>query len=306
VTVSEATILAAIRAGDLTRLRRWHRQGVEISAEHLCVAARLGSNDMMRCLVEELGADVNGASFGGDTPLIVASWNDKVDLVRYLVRTLGADVKKADARGASALFAAAQKGNLEVVRCLLKDLGADVHQAIDDGATPLLVAAEDGRLAVVQLLVREHGADINQARQDGATPLLLAAQNGHLNVVQCLVEDFGADVNTRDLYGRSLLMLASYGKHMKLVKWLLKHGADAQASAAYGTAADVSRYAGAPIVQTEYLKAKAHCSNPGCSGAGLKKCTGCKQARYCGQTCQLAHWNAHKADCKANTKVYGS
>jgi hypothetical protein len=28
------------------------------------------------------------------------------------------------------------------------------------------------------------------------------------------------------------------------------------------------------------------------------KCTGCKQARYCGKVCQLAHWKAHKSDCK--------
>jgi hypothetical protein len=40
------------------------------------------------------------------------------------------------------------------------------------------------------------------------------------------------------------------------------------------------------------------CSNPGCGGAGLKKCTGCKQARYCAQACQKAHRSVHKAECK--------
>jgi hypothetical protein len=28
------------------------------------------------------------------------------------------------------------------------------------------------------------------------------------------------------------------------------------------------------------------------------KCTGCKQARYCGEACQLAHWKAHKTKCR--------
>jgi hypothetical protein len=28
------------------------------------------------------------------------------------------------------------------------------------------------------------------------------------------------------------------------------------------------------------------------------KYTGCKQARFCGQLCQLAHWKAHKLSCK--------
>jgi hypothetical protein len=50
--------------------------------------------------------------------------------------------------------------------------------------------------------------------------------------------------------------------------------------------------------QTAYLEAKTHCSNPGCSGAGIKRCPACKQARYCGEPCQYAHWKAHKADCK--------
>jgi ankyrin repeat protein len=158
-------------------------------------------------------------------------------------------------------------------------------------------------LLVVQYLGKEHGADVNLAELDGTTALIFAAQNGHLNVVQCLVGDFGADVNLEAHDGLTALMAASYGKHDKVVKWLLKHGADAQAFAALGTAVDASRDGGAPIAQTEYLEAKAHCSNPGCSGAGLKKCTGCKQVRYCGQTCQLAHWKAHKADCKANKKA---
>jgi hypothetical protein len=53
----------------------------------------------------------------------------------------------------------------------------------------------------------------------------------------------------------------------------------------------------------EYLNAKAHYSNPDCSGAGRKKCTGRKQARYCGQSCQLAHWKAHKAKCNKSKKA---
>jgi hypothetical protein len=64
------------------------------------------------------------------------------------------------------------------------------------------------------------------------------------------------------------------------------------------TAAYLSKHAGASAEQTAYLLAKTHCSNTGCSGAGIMKCTRCKQARYCGEPCQLAHWKAHKAECK--------
>jgi hypothetical protein len=120
-----------------------------------------------------------------------------------------------------------------------------------------------------------------------------------MKVVQFLVEKLGADVNQATPDGRTPLGAASAGKHKSIAASLIKKGANPQASdPRFGTAADVSRIVGAHAEQTAYLEAKTHCTNPDCSGAGLKKCTGCKQARYCGSKCQLAHWPAHKADCK--------
>ena len=134
-------------------------------------------------------------------------------------------------------------------------------------------------------------AYINQALQDGATPLYVAAQDGHFDVVRCLVKAFAADINQAAHNGLTPLMTASFFKHADIVTWLVKEGADPQTSTPQlGTAADLSKAAGASVEQIEYLESKAHCSNPGCSGPGLKKCQGCKQARYCGQACQLTHW----------------
>jgi hypothetical protein len=120
-----------------------------------------------------------------------------------------------------------------------------------------------------------------------------------LAVVRCLVEEFGADVNQAVEAGFTPLTVALAAKQTEVVVWLTKHGADAQASDhPLGTAADVSRAAGAPAVLTEYLEARAHCANPGCGGAGLKKCAGCLMVFFCGPTCIRAHWPAHKAECK--------
>jgi ankyrin repeat protein len=71
------------------------------------MAVELGSMAVMRCLVEEMGADVNRADDDGCTPISVASQNGCLDMVQYLVTTLGADVNKADLNVASPLFAAA-------------------------------------------------------------------------------------------------------------------------------------------------------------------------------------------------------
>jgi hypothetical protein len=83
-----------------------------------------------------------------------------------------------------------------------------------------------------------------------------------------------------------------------MVKWLIKNGANAQALHYQCTAAEVSKAIGAPAELTTYLEARTHCANPGCDGAGLKKCGVCLEVWFCGKECQVAHWPAHKAQCK--------
>jgi hypothetical protein len=152
-------------------------------------------------------------------------------------------------------------------------------------------------------LVSALDVDVNQAvshdNVNGFTALWMAAFKGKLDVVRCLLK-LRANVNQASSNGLTPLMAASAGQHEEVVVWLIKAGADTQAKAPDhdATAADASRAVGASASQTAYLEAKTHCSNPSCSGAGLKKCPACKQARYCGEPCQLAHWKAHKADCK--------
>jgi hypothetical protein len=164
----------------------------------------------------------------------------------------------------------------------------------------LAAAAFPGYHEIVLFLVEELGADVDSPDRLGQTPFFLAASMGHLAVVQILLK-LGADINQRSNNGSTPLMVASALKHQEVVKWLVKAGADTQTfvdDSTNSTAASLSRDVGASAEQTAYLEAKTHCSNVGCSGAGMMKCTGCKQARYCREACQLVHWKVHKADCR--------
>jgi ankyrin repeat protein len=262
-------IIEACGRGDITQLRRLGRQGIRVSSSGNILAGAIDNGtslDVLRCLVQELGGDVNQAAFDGNT----------------------------------ALFISAQYGDLAAVVCLVKELGADVNRCHESGWTLLHAATTGSHLAVMRCLVNDFGVNVNQARADGTTPLHIAAHNDDLAAVRCLVEELGADVNRARLNGSTPLMVASGYKHAALVKWLVKAGADPQATTHSPsiTAADFSNHVGASFEQTAYLEAKTHCSNAGCSGSGLMKCTGCKRARYCGEACQLVHWKAHKADCK--------
>jgi ankyrin repeat protein len=154
-------------------------------------------------------------------------------------------------------------------------------------------------------LVNELHANVNEVDLDGHAALWIASRDGNLALVKCLVKELGADIDQADRLGGTPLMAASANKRAEVVIWLVKAGADTQASTSRSieagdakTAANFSLYYGASPEQTAYLEAKTHCSSIGCSGAGVMKCTGCKQARYCEAACQLAHWKAHKADCR--------
>ena len=236
--VSEKAWLAACKKGDLTLLRKWKRRGVTFSGQPLCIAVAHGSPDVVRCMVQELGADVNSRN--------------------------------------------------------------------EDGFTPFFTGVQEGRLAGLQCLVNELGADINQASssapKSGLLPLPTAAFLGHLDVVRYLVKELRVDINQADEKGCTALMAASMGKHNHVIRWLVKEGADVQVASIFNgkriTAVGLSTYVDAAPEQKAYLEAKEHCSSPDCGGAGQLKCQGCFQARYCGQPCQLAHWKAHKADCK--------
>jgi hypothetical protein len=95
VVVTERMLTEAARAGDTESLTIWAQQGVRVTTgKPLYVAARGGHLEAMRCLVQQLIADVR-QTYDGDTPLITAVENGFSDLVRLLVTDLGADINQA-------------------------------------------------------------------------------------------------------------------------------------------------------------------------------------------------------------------
>jgi hypothetical protein len=87
-------------------------------------------------------------------PLIDCTINKtSLDVVRCLINNLGADVNRGNFDGTTALFMAAGMGKLDVVRCLLK-LRANVNQVVSNGATPLVAASTHKHEEVVKWLVK--------------------------------------------------------------------------------------------------------------------------------------------------------
>jgi hypothetical protein len=156
VVVTEYMLFEAAEAGDLESLRDWAQQGVRVTTVGpLFVAAEKGRLEVVRCLVQQMGANVNRTTLNGATILM------------YIVMK--------------------QWGNSAVVQCLV-ELGADVNQAIQNGRTPLNFAADGGHLAVVRRLV-EAGARLGAVSHGGSTSSHISLHQGRYATVHYLLEE---------------------------------------------------------------------------------------------------------------------
>jgi hypothetical protein len=92
---------------------------------------------VLRCLVQELGADVNQA-LHGETPLILAAAKGYLAVVRCLIE-LGARVAAMDRHGYTALLQSAHYGQHAVMQYLLEEAGANMADtSYDDTVWDLL------------------------------------------------------------------------------------------------------------------------------------------------------------------------
>ena len=125
------------------------------------------ANVRMVELLLSLGADPNGETRGGYTPLYCVG-NERPagggDIVRALVQA-GAQVDTpVGAKRCTALHMAARRGNTEVAGALL-DCGADINAQDTAGDTPLRRAKNCRKAAVASLLV-SRGADARPSLPD--------------------------------------------------------------------------------------------------------------------------------------------
>jgi ankyrin repeat protein len=162
----EIAIKNSCISGNLSQLRLWAQQGIQMSTPKILNIAEFfkAPLDVLSCLVNELGVDVNQRNESGVTALFMACFAGHHDILRFMVEELGADVNIPDNLGETPLYTAALRGQLDVVRVLLK-LGADISMTSKYGITPLMVATYWKKYEVVEWLVKA-GADTQMVFKD--------------------------------------------------------------------------------------------------------------------------------------------
>jgi ankyrin repeat protein len=177
------------------------------------LAARSGSVEAVRHLVEH-GADLNATeSAQGQTALMFAAAADRAEVVAYLV-TKGADPTLATriidlaaltaapgeealqgsrpAQGGAGRPAAAAQARPADLAGVTRPYRYNELIGRQGGLTALLFAARQGASATVTALVNA-GVDLNQVSPaDRTSPLLMATINGHFDLARDLL-DKGAD-----------------------------------------------------------------------------------------------------------------
>mmetsp|Transcript_19603 Transcript_19603/g.46594 ORF Transcript_19603/g.46594 Transcript_19603/m.46594 type:complete len:232 (+) Transcript_19603:119-814(+) len=146
-------------------------------------------------LLLDAGADPNGKTLEGNSPIFPVVGKGSLEAVRTLIEAR-ASVNSTDFQGATPMLIATTRGDVKMIK-LLSRAGADTECCTTDGRTPLFVAMSSkqlrSRFKCVQTLI-DCKADVNATDKDGLTPLIMALRYELPECVHAL-QAAGADIN---------------------------------------------------------------------------------------------------------------
>lgn len=219
--------------------------------DYLKLAIDKGNLQLLREILAEKPALVNGFSPKFGSPLFAAVLIGNLDLVKELL-SLKADINARNVAGFTALHMAAEQGFDEIAVYLLEN-GADINAESNEGSTPLHLAVKYDQDSMLKLLLtRKYNVDLI-SRGSSISPFLYAIKNRQTEfvkiflefadplVIKSEIERLQYSIPVYDLLHyptlklllenglvpwESLLYNAVVDKDYFLVKLLLQHGAD--------------------------------------------------------------------------------
>ena len=224
----------------------------EFARSVLIIAARQGSERMVKALLNYPGIDIDQRDFNGMTalylatkyrhrgvveqlleakanlelvdniagrsPLRVAAERNHDEIVKSLLLRR-ANPNAIDQFGAANTFAAAYRGALKALDLMLKEVaGGDVETVDEVGQNLLHAASDQGHIDVIFRLINK--LNPNSVDHMKMTPLHLACREGRATVVSFLLESRSVDPFLRDSFDRTPKIVAWQYGHSDVVHML--------------------------------------------------------------------------------------
>lgn len=185
-------------------------------AGQLCQAAEMGNNGRMAAELHHLDCISEVKSIIATELLMIACQHGKLDVVRCLIEDWGADQFGESVVGGNALTYAAGSGQMQVVVYLLSEEPGSIDFPCQDGFTPMMFATFWSRLGVMSYLLSNE-ADLSLEDKFGRTALSYAALYGNVDAINCLCEG-GSDIYHTDNDEKTPLELAkSYSRCVHVI-----------------------------------------------------------------------------------------
>ena len=240
--------------------------------------------------------------------------------VKLVLGVRDMDVNLTNATGATALLAQCSLGRSRNVKLLVADPRVYVNLADENGFTPLNAAANEGRARCVEILLSDNRVDVCLGPTSGPyafnTPLISAC-------VQLMnsMDRVGAPAGSDPASILVIMLKSRRIPHPNLkesIVWLHSKCMptrrmidNAEAGGEPLTPQQKTARLVVPILVAQAsgeFRWCAHCHKL-TPDVNLNRCGGCKQVGYCEpdpasdalrgtKPCHVAHWKAHKKDCK--------
>lgn len=187
---------------------------------------------IVRCLVEEVGVDINapGGKYGYPLVRVAAYELGNTSLLKYLLHK-GARPDTADKQGRTAVHWAAIRGSIEDMKLLVK-FGASVSVSDNFGRTPLHFAVTRDAQEIIRYILDNssngsEASNVESADVDGWTPLMWACRGNTPWAARILVDEYKADIRVRSKDAEwSPLKLARFHDQSDDLAEVLKVGTD--------------------------------------------------------------------------------
>lgn len=218
-TIDKYTFIFACRGGNYDIFKLVADKGYE-AFDELLLDAAVHSVDIVKYLLDKK-CSVKVVDGTNNTPLLIASLNNKLDIVKVLVEA-GSDIDHVGEESMTALHHAAHHKNYEMIKFLLEHK-AQFQRDVKNWS-PIMLSAKNNDLRSLKLML-ENGASLYESNDEGDTLVHIASKASSLSVLSYLVL-IGADINVKNIDGRTPLVTSVISGQHESTKILINANAD--------------------------------------------------------------------------------